>query len=513
MSKHKYKFLILVIIIFFLLIFSTIFALLNITNTGILKGITVNGVDVSGLDASTAYQTLYDFFNKQKSKNIIVKYQDYETTISLKQLEVSYDIQDAVNSAYGVGRSKNIVLNNYDILCTKLFKKNFSSDITWNTSELDNIVSDIATKLPGKVVQPSYYIEDNQLIISSGVSGLSIDTNLLKEQISTAINNQILGMDVPTVELEVISETPKSIDLDKIYQEIYKEPKDAYLKNDKVYPEVNGMDFSLSLEEAKSLLTEDKSEYIIPLKITTPSVTIQDFGDKAFTDRLSRYTTRFDESNTNRAININLATNKINEFILLPGEIFSYNKVVGARTIASGYKEAHIYINGTVADGIGGGICQLSSTLYNAVLLANLEIVERRNHYFIASYVPASLDATVSYGSIDFKFKNSRNYPIKIVCNSSNGVCSVEIYGIKEDVEYEVVIESNITETIPFDIKYKDTSSLPIGVENIVVNGSNGYKSEAYKILKLNGKIISKTLLSKDSYHSLAREIERGTKK
>lgn len=511
MKKHK--FFIAIIIVFLFLIFSTIFALLNITNNGILKGIIVNGVDVSNLDASTAYQTLYDFFNQQKSKNIIVKYQDYETTISLHQLEVSYDVQSAVNSAYGVGRSKNIVFNNYDILYTKLFGKNFSSNITWNTSELDNIVLDIATKLPGKVVQPSYYIEDNQLIISSGISGLSIDTNLLKEQISTAIVNQVLGIDVPIIELKVMEEHPKSIDLDKIYHEIYKEPKDAYLNNNKVYPEVNGMDFSLSLDEAKTLLLEQKEEYIIPLKITTPSVTIQDFGDKAFTDRLSRYTTRFDESNTNRATNINLASHKINEFVLLPGETFSYNKVVGARTIASGYKEAHIYINGTVADGIGGGICQLSSTLYNAVLLANLEVVERRNHYFIASYVPASLDATVSYGSIDFKFKNNRTYPIKIVCNSSNGVCSVEIYGIKEDIEYEVVIESNITETIPFDTKYKDTASLPIGTENIVVNGSNGYKSEAYKILKLNGKVISKTLLSKDSYHSLAREIERGTKK
>lgn len=513
MSKHKYKILVFIIIVFFILIFSTIFALLNVTNNGILSGISVNGIDVSGLDASTAYKTLYDFLNTQKAKNIIVKYQDYETTISLQQLEVNYDIQSIVNLAYGVGRSKNIFLNNYDILYTKLKGKNFSSKITFSSIELDNIVTDIATKLPGKVKQPSYYIEDNQLIISSGTEGLTIDTNLLKEQIISAINNQISGSDAGIIYLAAISQKPTPIDLDTIYHEVYKEPKDAYLENDKVYPEINGMDFAISLEEAKNLLSEIKDEYVIPLKLTTPTVTIADFGDKAFSDQLARYTTRFDESNTNRATNINLATNKINGVVLLPGETFSYNKVVGARTIASGYKEAHIYINGTVADGIGGGICQLSSTLYNAVLLANLEIVERRNHYFIASYVPASLDATVSYGSIDFKFKNSRNYPIKIVCNSSNGVCSVEVYGIKEDVEYEVVIESNVTETIPFDIKYKDTSSLPIGTENIVVNGTNGYKSEAYKILKLDGKVVSKTLLSKDSYHSLAREIERGTKK
>lgn len=510
---NKYKFFILIIIVFLILIFSTVFALFNITNNGILNGIHVNGVDVSGLDASTAYKTLYDFLNIQKSKNIIVKYQDYETTISLHQLEVNYDIQSAVNSAYGIGRSKNIFLNNYDIFYSKLFNRNLSFETTFSNSELDNIATDIATKLPGKVKQPSYYIEDNQLILSSGSEGLTIDTNLLKEQICFAIKNQVCGIDIPVIDLTVTMQKPETINLEYIYQEIYKEPKDAYLKDNKVYPEVNGIDFSIPLEEAKALLTEIKEEYIIPLKITTPSVTIQDFGDKAFTDKLSRYTTRFDESNKNRATNINLASEKINELVLLPGEIFSYNKVVGARTISSGYKEAPIYINGTVADGVGGGICQLSSTLYNAILLANLEVVERRNHYFITSYVPASLDATVSYGSIDFKFKNTRNYPIKIVCNSSNGVCSVEIYGIKEDVEYEVIIQSDITETIPFETKYKDTSSLPFGSENIVVKGTNGYKSEAYKILKLDGKVVSKTLLSKDSYHSMAREVERGTKK
>lgn len=509
----KYKFLILIIVVFLILIFSTIFALFNITNNGILDGVHVNGVNVSGLDASTAYKTLYDFLNTQKAKNIVVKYQDYETTISLQQLEVNYDIQSAVNSAYGIGRSKNIFFNNYDILYTKFFKKNLSFEIAFHSSELDNIVADIATKLPGKVKQPSYYIEDNQLILSSGSEGLTIDTNSLKEQIILAITKQIYGMDSPVIDLAVTTQKPEAINLEHIYQEVYKEPKDAYLKDNKVYPEVNGTDFSISLEEAKNLLAEEKDEYIIPLKITNPSVTIKDFGDKAFTDRLSRYTTRFDESNKNRATNINLASEKINELVLLPGEVFSYNKAVGARTISSGYKEAPIYINGTVADGVGGGICQLSSTLYNAILLANLEVVERRNHYFITSYVPASLDATVSYGSIDFKFRNSRNYPIKIVCNSSNGVCSVEIYGIKEDVEYEVVIQSDITETIPFETKYKDTSSLPIGTENIVVKGTNGYKSEAYKILKLDGKVVSKTLLSKDSYHSMAREIERGTKK
>lgn len=106
----------------------------------------------------------------------------------------------------------------------------------------------------------------------------------------------------------------------------------------------------------------------------------------------------------------------------MPGETFSYNQTVGERTIAAGYKEAGAYAGGKVVQDVGGGICQTSSTLYNAALLANLEIVDRSNHQFLTSYVDASRDATVAWGSIDFQFKNTRTYPIKIEA-SAQMVC------------------------------------------------------------------------------------------
>ena len=464
------KFILIVLILFVILILSTIFSILNIANSKILKGVYINNMDVSDLDPSEAYKKLYDFFNEKKSENIIVKYEDYETTISLDQLEVSYDIQSIVNEAYEIGRSKNIIFNNYDILFTNLLNKKLYSNVSFNEIELNNIVEDIAAKIPGKVVQSSYYIDGNNLIISSGSSGFVVDTSILKENIISAINNKINGIDTSDINLSVATVDPRAIDLEKIYSEIYKDPQDAYIENNKVYPQVNGIDLDISFDDAQAILAESKSEYVLPLKVTTPQVTIDDFGDKAFTDKLAKYTTRYDASNKNRANNILLASEKIDGTIVMPGETFSYNKVVGNRTSSAGYKEAPIYVNGKVVDGIGGGICQVSSTLYNSVLLANLEIVSRRNHYFMTSYVPASLDATVSYGSIDFQFKNTRSYPIKIVCNSDNGVCCVEIYGIKEDVEYEVVVESIVTETIPFTTKYKDNPSLSTGTENIIVS-------------------------------------------
>ena len=162
---------------------------------------------------------------------------------------------------------------------------------------------------------------------------------------------------------------------------------------------------------------------------------------------------------------------------------------------------------------LGGGICQISSTLYDAVVYANLEIVERHNHGFLTSYVGAGKDATVVYGSLDFKFKNTRKYPITIKASASNGIAKIEIYGIKEENEYDVEIVTTILNTIPFSIKYEDDASLPQGTEKVTQGGMNGCRSITYKILKQNGKEVSRKILSTDTYSAMNKIITRGTKR
>ena len=184
----------------------------------------------------------------------------------------------------------------------------------------------------------------------------------------------------------------------------------------------------------------------------------------------------------------------------MPGKEFSYNKVVGERTTKNGFKEAIIYADGELDYGIGGGICQISSTLYNSVLLANLEIVERKNHSMTVSYLPIGCDATVSYGSVDFKFKNSRSYPIKISATVNTGVITISVCGIKEENEYDVDIVVETTQKEDFPITYEHSSSIPKGTEFIKQTGKYGYKCSTYRVLYQNGKLISKTLLSTDTY-------------
>ncbi len=500
-------------IICFLIVFSVIFALGNINNNKIMQGVSIMGVDVSKMSAEEAKEELNKTVENKLTEDLNLKYKEYETSITAKQLSGKFDIENAVNQAYNIGRDGNIVTNNYAIILTKLFKKNIEMPLYLDEEILNQKIGDISNKIPDAVKQSSYYIEDEELIIVKGKSGIIVEEEQLKDIVKreiSQINSKYDIIDIPTKKVE-----PEPINVEKIREEIYKKPQNAYVSKNptKVHTHVNGVDFKISIEKAKKMVKEDKKEYVIPLKITIPEKTINDLGKEAFPQLLATYTTRYDPSNYNRSNNLSLAASKINGTIVMPGEIFSYNKVVGARTIQAGYKLAGAYAGGKVVQDVGGGICQVSSTLYNTALLANLEIKDRTNHLFQSSYVAASRDATVSWGSLDFKFKNSRTYPIKIVASAKSGVCKISMYGIKEETEYEVIIQSKILSYIPYTVKYEEDSSLKEGREVVEQSGHNGCKSEAYRILKKNGKIVSKTLLGRDTYSPMQRIVRKGTKK
>ena len=514
-EKNRFKATVIVIsvLILILIVFSVIFALSNINNERILNKVTIMGIDVSNMSREDAKNNINKVINLKLSEELVLKKEDYETTINATQLNAKFDVENAINEAYNIGRNGNIITNNYMILWTLIFGKDINCNFNYNEENLNKKIDDISSKLPGAVVQNSYYIEDEELVIVRGTEGISIKKEELKNIIIEKIKVVDQKYDIVTIPTEEVK--PEEINLEKIRNEIYKEPKDAYVSKNPttVHPHVNGVDFAISMEEAEKLILENKKEYNIPLKIIIPEKTIEDLGKEAFPDKLSSYTTRYDPTNWNRGNNIVLATQKIDGTIIMPGETFSYNQIVGERTIAAGYKEAGAYAGGKVVQDVGGGICQTSSTLYNTVLLANLEIVDRSNHQFLTSYVAAGKDATVNWGTLDFEFKNSRSYPIKIEASAKNGVCTMSMYGIKEETEYEVVIQSVVLSYIPYTTKYENDDTLKEGKEVVEQSGYTGCTSETYRILKLNGEVVSKTLVSKDTYDPMTRIIRRGTKK
>ncbi len=467
------------IIIFFILVLLIfiIFTIYNINNQNIVKGVSILGIDISGLSKEEATEKINNTILENIPSEIKLKHNDYETSIDTNSLEISIDVPSAINSAYNIGRSGNILQDDWTILTTMFSNVNIEPVFNINEEQLKTALNDISTKLPDAVIQSSYYIEDSNLILTKGKPGNVVNV----EEMSNYIINEIKSLSLKDKTLEIITqeENPSELDIDAIHSEIYKEASNAYYTQNPyaVYPSENGLDFAISVDEAKALLQAEQEEYTIPLKTLYPEVTTNMIGTEAFPDLLSTFKTTYSTRDRDRTTNLTLAANKINGTVVMPGETFSYNTVVGERTIAAGYKEAPIYVSGEVVDGLGGGICQITSTLYNAVVYANLEIVERSNHQFVPSYVSASRDATVVYGSIDFKFKNNRDYPIKLVCSVSNGVAKFDIYGLKTADDYDVEISSRITSQT-----------------------STSTNSEAYKILKKNGQIVSRTLLSKDTY-------------
>lgn len=497
------------ILIILVALFSTIFAVINIKSDKVLKGITINEIDISELTKEQAIEKINNIYGTRAEQQIYLTHGEYETSVTYEALEVKYQIQDAVNEAYNVGRSGNVIQNNFEILKTWKQGKNIKLNITLDADMINQIGQNINNSIDDAVVQPSYYVEkaDAQLIITAGKKGVKVDEEQLLADIYKVLNEE---SEEEKIEIPMSEDTPDKIDINKIHEEVYKEVKDAYYTSNPftVYPEEEGIDFDV--EQANTIIAEEKEEYIIPLKITKPSKTVKDIGTEAFPDLLATFSTKYNAGNAGRTTNLRLAANKINGTVLLPNEEFSYNAVVGERTISAGYKMAATYSNGAVVDGLGGGICQISSTLYDAVVMANLKITTRRNHQFVTSYVPAGKDATVVWGSQDFKFVNSRKYPVRITATVQGGVATVQVWGIKEEVEYDISIETKKIATIAPTTQYVQDPSLASGQQKVVQAGSDGRKVEAYKVMKLNGQVVSTTLLSRDTYNAMKRIVYVG---
>lgn len=212
----------------------------------------------------------------------------------------------------------------------------------------------------------------------------------------------------------------------------------------------------------------------------------------------------------NRTDNIILTCKMLNEAVLMPGSTFSFNQTVGNRVEDRGFKPAPTFVNGRVEESVGGGICQVSSTLYYACLKSNLEIVSRTSHSMSPDYLEKpGLDATVCWNAIDYQFKNDTNHPIKILTWVEDDKVHVKIMGTKTN-HNTVVIESKIISTTPFQTIYRENPNLAPGQTKVVQVPFTGYVVETYRVITdENGNLISCKPVSKDTYKKLDQIIEQ----
>ncbi|EKQ58148.1 MULTISPECIES: VanW family protein [unclassified Clostridium] len=285
--------------------------------------------------------------------------------------------------------------------------------------------------------------------------------------------------------------------------------------NFSITPEIEGQTVNLETLDKQlkesingALNSEDKVE--IEVETTKPKITKEDLSK--IKGLMGTFSTNYSTSAPGRCNNIEIATSVVNGTIVMPGEVFSFNDVVGPRTVERGYQEAGTYVGNKVEPGIGGGICQVSTTLYRAAMKANLRSLERTNHSMAVGYAQPGLDATVSYGYLDYKFKNTYDFPIYIQGITAGKVLSYNIYGDPSALNgrtYDMV--SEIIETIPPETKVVPDSSLPVGKEEKDGTGVTGYKARSYQITYEKGVEINRELISNDTYASVGIVIRKGT--
>lgn len=252
------------------------------------------------------------------------------------------------------------------------------------------------------------------------------------------------------------------------------------------------------VEKINVALSLGGGEIFADYRVVKPKYTKQELSEKI--SLRSEFFTNF-SNNFDRINNIILATKSINSSVVLPNQVFSFNKVVGERSEKRGYKNAKIILNGQFVDGVGGGVCQVSTTLYNAVLLAGLKIEEAHRHSVAVNYVEQSFDAMVSGDLIDLKFKNVTKFPIYIFGGVDKNRVAFYVFGEKSDVKYKK--QSVITGKIEGKVQYVVNESLAEGEKRIISPPKNGFYSQGYLLAFKNGQLISKEKIRSDVYNAV----------
>lgn len=475
----------------------------------IFPGVTVGSIPVGGMTQSAAEEQV-----AAKSNPL---YQDaklsltiYDTTYDIPVRDVleSVDGEQSVENAYAVGRTGNPFVRMWNVAKAAVGMNEAQIAAQVDDDGLTKALEDIASKALTEPVEPSWDIGKDTMTIHAGKPGVQFDTDAVR----SLLEDKIRLMDFEPYEVSTELTDAPAIDIDKIAEAVIGDPVSATVNKEDgktIIPEKVGVQFDV--EEARSIIGDGSAEsYTIPITTTAVKVTAEDLKAKLFQDTLAQTSTSLDESNVARTNNVRLAAASINGTILNPGDEFSYNTVVGERTEARGYRPAGAYVNGQVVDEFGGGVCQPSSTLYMAVLRADLEVTERHNHSFTVAYTPLGEDATVDYGNLDFRFKNNTDYPIKILAEQTDGKMIMTIVGTKTS-DKSVETRTEVLETYtPQTIEKKD-SSMMAGQTRVDTTPITGYSTRTYKVITENGKT-TEVLANTSNYVKRDKVVYVGTK-
>lgn len=433
-------------------------------NAGLTIGITVAALAV----LIVAIIGVYEVFFKQIAPSPVQNSEEPATNTEQGNDAPKNDATPATETKYAVPASVKLA----DGTVIELGK---SGEMT--EKEVREAVKAAAEKVKVEPVAAASEVGEKTITITKGTDGAALD----EESLVAAI---LKGADADAA-LEAVP--AENIDLDALYAAVHSDGTE----------EEPGVTFDLEAAKAAyAALGAGESMEIELLEC------VNGYTDADFPDILCEKSTSMKSSSANRINNITLAAQAINGLVLQPGDVFSYNGVVGQRTAAKGYKPAGAYVGGETVDEIGGGICQVSSTLYWCALKSDLKIVSRANHMYPVAYLPLGFDATVNWGTIDFKFENSLSHPIRLKLYVENKELFVTIEGTKETDE-TIELKYVTKETIDWSTEYRVDESLEAGTTKVKQAGQVGYVVDTFRIVKdAEGKKLSETKIATNKYRA-----------
>ena len=378
--------------------------------------------------------------------------------------------------------------------------------LTVDAAALDTACDDLAASLNCTVVDGGYRLEKGEgLYITKPADGRMLDAQKLEGDLTAMLQSGALTPVACTYQ----EKKAQTVDVQTLHDQLAGEKAEAVCDKTTGEPTESrvGVAFDVSAVQAQLDAAAPGAEFLADAQVEFPTVSTEELQACMFRDVLGTFTTKC-AGPWGRHQNIKLASAAINGKIYNPGEEFWYNSTVGQRTAARGYHEAGVYEAGRTTTGIGGGICQVSSTLYYAVMLSDLDIVLRYCHMFNPGYLPIGCDATVSWGGPDFAFRNSRDYPIKVVTsyNDNTNELTCTILGTKVDDHY-VVITNAVLASYDYQVVYQESPDVAPGDEVIDQYGHTGYFVRTWRNIYDGNDNLLSSRVEADSHYDVGNKI------
>lgn len=476
-----------------LLVVGGLFLYETMTDTGrILQNVYAGSVNLGDMSREDASAALTATAQGYAEKNLTVVLPDCKLVLSPQETGARLDTEKLVADAWDYGRTGSVFarLKARSSVRTQPHTLDLSDYLVLDTEYIQGALTQLSGDVASTLTQTTVEVtgrdrETGQtMVITMGTADRSVDMEGLYAKILKAYETD----DFSPIQASYRETLPDKLDLKKIFDRYCTAPVDAVLDTETydVTPEQEGYGFDL--DQLQTQIDEAREGQVLTVAFgpLEPKVTAESLEKDLFRDVLGRCSTDYSNIPA-RTNNLILACEAIDGYIIKPGEIFSFNDVVGERTAEKGYQDALIYSGGLSVPALGGGVCQVASTIYCCTLYADLEIVERYCHEFVAYYVPHwGMDATVYWGALDFRFRNNTDYPIRVDADVSDGYVNVSLVGT-DTKSYTVDIETEIISSDPWQVKYqeirkgdRDWGKYEDG--ETIVSPYTGYKIETYKI-------------------------------